>query len=175
MVHPVATTSMLHTNMFSFRDIEESLNSFSGEDAYTVRKWITDFDRSSIAFKWSELQRFVYGQKLLKGTAKRFFRTVDVSTWEELKIHLCEEFERTVCGADVHKKLSETKKSSTASFHDYLLRMCEVRKAHRIDDESMIKHIINGIPDEMTNKQMLFGATTLKEYTVKYFASANAK
>lgn len=62
------------------------------------------------------------------------------------------------------------KKSSKVSFHDYLLRMCEIGKTHKIDDESMIKHIINGVPDDLSNKQMLFGAASLKEFRVKYFA-----
>lgn len=48
--------------------------------------------------------------------------------------------------------------------------MCEVGNANKIDDESMIKHVINGVPDELCNKQMLFGATTMNQFKGKYFA-----
>lgn len=65
-----ATTTVIHSNVFSFRGMEESLNSFSGENTYSVQKWITDIEQNMIVFNWSELQRLVYAKKLLKGTAK---------------------------------------------------------------------------------------------------------
>lgn len=167
---PQTTTTIVHTNTFSFRDIEESMNSFAGKGAYTVKRWINEIEQSAIVFNWSELQRLVYAKKLLKGTARNFLRTIEANTWEELKEQLCDEFDESVCEADVHKTLSETKKSAKENFHDYLLRMCEIGKAHAIGDESIIKYIINGLSDDQCNKQMLYGATSMKEFKVKYFA-----
>lgn len=167
---PQTTTTVVHTNTFSFRDIEDSMNSFSGKGAYTVKKWISEIEQSAIVFNWSELQRLVYAKKLLKGTARNFLRTIEANTWEELKVQLCDEFDESLCEADVHKTLSETRKSSKESFHDYLLRVCEIGRAHKVGDDSIIKYVINGLSDDQCNKQMLYGATSMKEFKVKYFA-----
>lgn len=166
------THTVMHSNVFSFRDMGDALNSFSGEDAYTVKKWITEIEENTVLFNWSPLQQIVYAKKLLSGTAKRFLRTIEttITTWNELKIQLLSEFDRTKCAAEVHKEMSEMKKSTKEIYHDFLLRVCEIGNTHKIGDESTMKYVINGIPDELYNKQMLHGATTMTEFKRKYFA-----
>lgn len=47
---------------FSFRDIEESIEFFSGEQETNVSKWIEDFELTSRTVGWNEIQKFIYAK-----------------------------------------------------------------------------------------------------------------
>lgn len=164
---PVVRVRELMSSVFSFRDIEESLNTFSGDDAYTVNKWIADTERSAQMFKWSDLQQLMYAKRLLKGTAKKFVRTIDADSWDELKEELRDQFDVRLSDAEVHKKLGERKKTSKETLAQYLIAMNEIGRANYVEGESIMHYVIEGIDDEPHNKGMLYGATTMKEFRAK--------
>lgn len=156
------------SSAFSFRDVGKSLNTYSGNgDGYTIKKWVNDIERSARMFKWNELQQLTYGKQLLKGLAKKFVRTIDVDSWEELKERLIDQFDEKLSDADVHKMMAERKKSAKVGLQEYLISMCEIGKNNSVQDESIMQYVINGIDDEPRNKTMLYGACTMREFRTK--------
>lgn len=166
----LTTKAQATSSAFTFRDIEESLSTFGGEDAYTVTKWIEDTERTARMLKWNDLQQLMYGKRLLKGVAKRFMRSIDVDSWEELKDGLRDQFNVELSDADIHKKLGERKKSSKETLQDYLIAMNEIGKVNNVKEDSIMQYVIDSIDDDPRNKAMLFGATTMREFRLKLIA-----
>lgn len=53
-----------------YRDVEGSIKPFSGNDAYSVERWITDFEDTATLFNWTELQKVIFAKKSLTGPPK---------------------------------------------------------------------------------------------------------
>lgn len=70
---------------YSFKDIEEAIPSFSGDDTYPVLRWIDQFEESARVFKLDDDSKFVYSKRLLTGTARLLMRAVTVRTWFDVK------------------------------------------------------------------------------------------
>ncbi|KAL7729094.1 hypothetical protein ACLKA6_019917 [Drosophila palustris] len=72
----VSVESVQNANMpttrfaLNFRDIEDSIRSFSGDDSLPVEIWINDFEDMAAAMNWDELQKFIFAKRSLKGIAK---------------------------------------------------------------------------------------------------------
>ena len=58
--------------MLSFRDIEDTMQSFSSDDVYPVETWLTDFEDNATLFGWTEIQKLLHAKKSLSGLAKLF-------------------------------------------------------------------------------------------------------
>ena len=86
-------TGVTFTNQtISFRDVEGSLLQFSGDDNFTIQRWIKHFEDSSALYKWTEFFKFVYAQRLLTGTARLFLRSSTAKNWNDFKAELLSEF-----------------------------------------------------------------------------------
>ena len=95
----------------TFRDVEASLEQFSGDDKTSIRRWINDFEEMSTLCEWSDIQKVVYAKRLLCGSAKLFVTYEKCTkTWKKLKSALKEEFSEIVDSHAVHKELSNRKK-----------------------------------------------------------------
>lgn len=152
---------------FTFNDIENSMNSFSGEGNYRVENWIKEFEQTSKLFKWNELQKVIYSKRLLKGDAKYFMRTIVATSWKDVKDGLLDEFGKKLSSAEAHKLLQSRKKKSGESFREFVFKMREIGNANEIDNESVIQYIVDGISDDQINKMMLFGIKTFEELKIK--------
>ena len=64
----IKTTSETMANIFAFQDVENSLSLFDGESV-SVEKWTKQFEEMATVFVWSDLQKFLYAKRLLKGAA----------------------------------------------------------------------------------------------------------
>lgn len=65
--------SVTHQSL-TFRDIEESVETFNGDDKVDVTCWIKEFEELAKLCEWSDIQRVVYAKRLLRGSAKLFIR-----------------------------------------------------------------------------------------------------
>lgn len=75
-------TSARSANPVCFRDVQESLSTFSGDDTYSVLKWIADIEEMAEILGWDDLSLFVYGKKLLTGRAQLFIRSENgIRSW----------------------------------------------------------------------------------------------
>lgn len=147
----------------SFKDIEEAVPTFSGDDNYSVKQWVRSFEEAKVLHRWDEQQALIFAKRLLKGTAKIFLRSAHCTSWPELRTSLTKEFHHAVTSADVHNKLRKRKKRSDESVHQYTLVMQEIASLSEIDEDDLINYIIGGIPDSLYNKQLLFAANSLDE------------
>lgn len=153
---------------FTFRDIGDSLEKFSGENAdRDVHEWLTEFEGTCANFGWNDLQKFIYGRRLLRGTAKLFVNSSSgLNDWKTLKEALETEFENKITSAEVHDQLRERKKLTEESFLQYIYQMQNIAKRGNIEEEALCEYIVRGISDDPTNKVCLYGASSIRELKV---------
>jgi citrate lyase beta subunit len=68
-------TTRLDAMRFSFRDLEDSLSIFTGDDGHPVGEWIAEFEDVAQMAGWREIEMVVYSKKLIKGTAQLFMKS----------------------------------------------------------------------------------------------------
>lgn len=135
----------------SFRDVEDALESFSGDKGENVERWFESFEEVADTCMWS-------------GSAKIFASfECHARTWHELKRGLVKEFSRKVNSRQVHQKLEETKKESDEACLAYMYRMLEIASHVDMEEEAKVEYIVDGIIDDENNKAILYGATSIKE------------
>ncbi|XP_050476701.1 uncharacterized protein LOC126866789 [Bombus huntii] len=148
----------------NFRDVEDALESFSGNRGENVERWFESFEEVADTCMWSDGQKAVYARKLLKGSAKIFASfECHARTWHELKRGLVKEFSRKVNSRQVHQKLEETKKESDEACLAYMCRMLEIASHVDMEEEAKVEYIVDGIIDDENDKAILYGATSIKE------------
>jgi hypothetical protein len=111
----------------SFRDVEDSIRPFSGNDEYPVEKWIEDFEDTSVLLRWSRLQKFIFAKKSLKGLAKLYIQgEYGISTWSQLREALLSEFSTRLNSAHLHQMLLSRKIRKKETVQEYFLIMKEL-------------------------------------------------
>lgn len=150
----------------NFRDVEESLQLFSGDDNLSISKWIQQFEDSATVFGWNDKYKYIYAQRLLKGTAKLFLRTVTYKSWLDLKRLLKNEFSTIATHAEIHDKLRNRRKRYNESFQQYVLAMQEIASLADIDEADIVNYVIAGIPQSNSNKMILYNADNINELKV---------
>ena len=152
----------------SYKDVEDFIKPFDGEDTYLVERFITDFEDAATMFSWSDLQKVVFAKKSLKGLAKLFIQSESsIKTWRKLKSALLDEFSTKNSSAQLHKKLESRKMKRDESVHEYFLTMKELAGRGMIKLEALFDYTIEGVNDNTNNKTVLFGAKTVKVFKEK--------
>lgn len=86
-----------HNLSVSFRDVEELIKPFSGDDLYTVEEWILQFQEGSEILQLSEIQKILFSRKSLKGNALLFIEASrGVTSYSRLSDLLKTEFSSVV-------------------------------------------------------------------------------
>lgn len=175
---PERTKPTMISQPLSFKDVEDSLQTFSGDGKQNIRKWLKDFKETSEVCLWSEPRKIIYAKKLLRGAAKLFVSYENCSkTWKQLEDALVSEFSKVTDSRQVHRELAKTRKKHDESYHEYVYRMMEIASHADIETEAKIQYIIDGIQDEPVNKSILYGATSIQELRkklIQYEAMKNA-
>jgi Zinc knuckle len=152
----------------TFRDVEESLNTFGGENGEDVIAWCDEFQRSADTFQWNGVQRVVFAKRLLTGAAKMSLKTgANLETWESLRHFLVAEFKSHLSSVDVHRKMQTRKQEENESLLEYLLAMREIAAKGHLDEEAIIKYTVSGIRGSEANKAMLYGCPSLPIFREK--------
>lgn len=158
-----------HIQVLTFKDVEESLNTFSGDSKENIRCWLQEFEDMAELCKWSDVQRVVYTKRLLRGSAKMFIDYEKCCRkWSEMKRALKTEFSQVVDVHKIHKELSRRIKKSNETHQEYVYTMLEIAKHADMDTAAVIKYIIDGIQDEESNKMILYGARNIRELKEKF-------
>lgn len=157
-------------NNFTFKDIEDSMNTFDGSDNFSVKFFIEEFEQNARMLDWNDEQKVVYAKRLLRGKAKLLVRTVFCSTWIQLKNELTKEFGTQLSSGEAHRLLQTTKMKASDDMGEYVLKMREIGKNNNIDELSVTQYIIEGIYDSHSNKAILYGATNINELKIKLSA-----
>lgn len=149
----------------SYKDVEDFIRPFSGEDDYPIERWVLDFEEAAILFDWDDLRMLIFAKKSLKGLAKTFVQGEKVvRSWLQLKNSLSKEFSSKMNSADLHKLLTERKMKKNEGVREYSIAMKELASRGLIEDDALIDYIIRGIEDEPANKVMLYGTTIYSEF-----------
>lgn len=130
---------------------------------------MSDFEDLSSLLQWNELQKVIYGKRLLKGSAKRFVTYErSIQSWNTLKRRLSREFKTDLNSALVHKELTKRKRQANEMGRQYVHTMQEIISQGHVETEALIQHIIDDVQNEETNKTILHGASTLHNLKKKF-------
>lgn len=154
------------TKSFSFKDVEESFEYFTGEDHQNITSWLEEFEEQAIILGWKDLEKLVYGRRLMKGEAKQFVSyELKPRTWNGLKYGLQTEYSIEVNSQLIHRKLEATTKKSEETYREYCYRMMNIAAPAKIDEASLINYIVDGIPESKNNKMFLRNYAFMKQYS----------
>lgn len=150
--------------VFSFKDVDESFETFSGDDNKDIKKWLDDFEDMSELMRWNDLQKIVFSNRLLKGSAKLFMKSEGiVREWHVMRQKLTKEFGVTVNSAIIHKQLRERCKKPNETYRQYLYCIMDMAKQAAVEEDAVISYVIDGIKDTEGNKAVLYAAKTVVE------------
>jgi len=152
----------------TFRDVEDSIRLYSGDEKYPVTRWIADFEETAELFGWTDIQTMIFAKKSLRGLAKLFIQGErGLTSWKKLKQALQDEFSDKINSAELHKLLDKRKIKKDESIQAYFLAMKELAARGEIEDEALFQYVIDGIDEQSTNKSILYGAKNMKEFKEK--------
>ncbi|KAK9753743.1 hypothetical protein QE152_g1854 [Popillia japonica] len=132
--------------MMTFKDVEETVTTYDGGDTYPINRWISEFEEIATLMDWDDVEKLIYGKRLLKGEALLFKETVNSAT--------------------LHKTLLTRKKRRDETLQQYLLNMREIAAQGNIEEDALIDYVVDGIIDEEMNKTILYGAKSIGELKV---------
>lgn len=151
-------------NRIEFEDIENAVNKFTGDNAYGVRKWLTDFEEVVDAYETDARFRYMAARRLLDGTAKIFLRTKNLPDWPTLRAAPIKRFDRPMSGMEVREQLSRRTKRSDETYQRYVSCMEEIAsQCDGIAEAEVIEAIIYGLRDHSGRATLLDTATTIEE------------
>ncbi|XP_076686017.1 uncharacterized protein LOC143378059 [Andrena cerasifolii] len=152
---------------FTIKDIEESVSHFTGDDSSSIGRWIQEFEDMGKLLEWNDLQKLIYAKRLLWGSAIQFVITErGIVTWKNLRKRLKNEFKTRVNSAQIHSRLHNRKRLPRETGRQYIYAMREIASEVDIEEDALIEHIIDGIPEKEYNKAFLYQANTLQELKI---------
>ncbi|XP_043494016.1 licodione synthase-like isoform X3 [Polistes fuscatus] len=165
-VDEISTKAM---QMLTFKNVEESLQTFSGDDTLSVKRWMRDFEDMAEVCQWDSTRKIIYCRRLLRGSARSFVRYEKCGkSWKQLKKALLNEFAEVTSAYKVHELLRKRTKKAGESYQEYIYTVCEIAAQGGLDRTSTIQYIVDGIEDEPFSKMILYGATTISELKQKF-------
>ncbi|XP_058985239.1 uncharacterized protein LOC131805713 [Musca domestica] len=111
----------LHVPKFAmnFRDIEDTIRNFDGSKNLSIRSWLEEFEENARVMCWDEFQMFIFAKRSLKGLAKLFISTErGITSYQQLKKALLDEFDTVVKSCQLHKMLMERKMSKNETVEE---------------------------------------------------------
>lgn len=134
----------------------------------SIRKWIEEFEETATLLEWNQMQKLIFGKKSLTGIAKLYIQSeTSITTWKKLRTALIEEFDVRITDADIHRQLVKRRRQKEETMQQYFLVMKEIASRGNITDDSLMEYVIDGIDDDSSDKTILYGAETIKEFKVK--------
>lgn len=137
---------------------------FSGDDKLPIENWIAEFEDMSTLLQWNDLQKLIYGKRMLKGSAKQYVSfEKGIMSRNTLKHRLKREFKVRMNSAAVHSQLYKRRRQPSESSRQYIYAMQEIADQGYIEEDALIQYIIDGIPDDECNKATLYNAKMLRK------------
>ncbi|XP_053699437.1 uncharacterized protein LOC128746413 [Sabethes cyaneus] len=153
---------------YSFRDVEDSIDTFSAEDGQDIKLWMSQFEAISLTALWNEEQKLIMCRKKLAGTARRFmFTQRDLTSFAKLRNALIKEFAPFVRASDIHRQLAARKRKPIETIRDYIYEMQRIALSIDLDEPSTCEYIVDGITDDEFHRSLLYEAQTIGELKEK--------
>ncbi|XP_071052496.1 uncharacterized protein [Onthophagus taurus] len=154
--------------VLTFKDVEDAVSTFNGRDNCSVEKWLEEFEETAILMGWNDVEKLIYGKRLLKDDALLFIKSEPmIKSWKILKNKLKKEYGQTINSAALHKMLTTRKKRKDETITQYLLEMRQIASRGYIEEDALIDYIIDGITDDEVNKTVLYGAKCMNDFKAK--------
>lgn len=145
-------------------DIVATFKPFKGDGQSNIDKWLLHFEEQCTIFHLSEVQKYIFAKRVLKGPAKMFIEYESTAvTWRELRAELRGEFSKPINSVLIHQKLCQRRKKATESNLDYLYEMLELGSQADLDIQAILTHTINGISAPAHLKTFLYDARDLQD------------
>ncbi|XP_049301231.1 uncharacterized protein LOC125774905 [Anopheles funestus] len=155
--------------VYSFRDMEDSIESFGAEEGEDVRMWLKQLKSVCKAARWDDEQQLIMCRKKLAGTARRFVFSLrtSFSSFAKLEKALIKEFAPRIRASDVHRALTNRKKKTTESLRDYIYEMQRLAIPIDLDEPSLCEYIVSGITDDEHHQSILLEAQSIERLKKK--------
>ncbi|XP_036344593.1 uncharacterized protein LOC118753829 [Rhagoletis pomonella] len=128
-----------------------------------IGKWLANFNENAAAYELTEKKKYANARNKMKGTAKLFLEAVSVSNYESLCEALIDEFDVKFSSADVHQKLMQRRKKNDENLHEYVLQMRKLAALGSVEDEVVVRYIVDGLQVRDDLKYPLYSSKTFKE------------
>lgn len=149
-------------NDIRFDDIKSCFTKFNGDKFSDVNVWISHFERQCKTYGLSLLQRFAFAHRLFTDTAKLFVEYESTaSCWKELKFELINEYGAKTDSIIIHTRLGERKKNKDESVIQYMYVMLGIAKQGNVDEASIVRYVIDGLPGNAANKSFMYEARSI--------------
>lgn len=151
---------------FTFKDVEDALEVFTGETTKTVDEWVKHYEEVAKTCGWNEIQMYLFARKLLRGAARGAVEADEKAIdYKKLVAALKKEFDKERSSYEIHRDLMRRKKLASESHLVYFYAMKKI--GAKVDQPSMVRYIVDGLPEEKAEKSILYDATDLDELKVK--------
>ncbi|XP_043496484.1 uncharacterized protein LOC122520490 [Polistes fuscatus] len=147
--------------------VEEEAVTYTYEqiDSMKLRELKEAARNTSGLLGWNDLQKFIYGKRMLKGAARQFISFErEIKSLDSLKRSLIREFQVKVNSATIHKQLSKRRQQPGESSRLYIYSMQEIANQGNIEEDALIQYIADGLLGERRDKAVLYGSRTLTEF-----------
>lgn len=148
---------MNNQEYFALDEVEHCIPVFTGDDDVNIKTFVLDFEEVSALCGWSEVRKYIYAKRFIRGTAAALLRIVRPQTWIQIRNELITEFTTTTSTYSLHKKLSKRKIQGGESTKQYSIAMRTIAAQGNISEEDTVKYIVDGIVQNKT--EMLFFAS----------------
>lgn len=158
-----ASTNTNNQQFYSFIDVENAVQKFSGDHVYRVEKWFEDLEEVFTTIGCNLQFRYLCTRRLLDGTAKMFLRTIKVSNYGDLKNKLIGEFKKNISMREVYDQLRKRCRRLNEPIFTYVLAMQEIAMQGNVEEIDLVHFIVDGLRDSSAHASILYSATTVVE------------
>lgn len=146
----------------SLRDIQDSIDEFSGDDGKSVISWLRNFGEHCEILDMTMLQKFVFAKKMLRGSAKSFINCeARPRNYIDLVRALKKEFGASTNSALVHQQLAKRKKKPNETYRQYIYAMLDIASQANVETEAVITYIVDGLEGHPRHKANLYEARSI--------------
>lgn len=137
--------------LLTFKDVEDAIDTFSGDDGKNVKQWIKDFDETANLCQCK--RQYTQGD----------FGRIRGRTWKDIGAALKREFSQKIDSHDLHFNLQRRKKKADETYYEYCCQMLEIASRAKLEISAVMQYIIDGIADDEVNKIVLYRAKSISE------------
>lgn len=123
----------------SFQDLQDSVRHFDGSGSLDT--FLNEFEEISVIIGLNNVQKLIFGKRLLCGNAKLFVQSeTGLTSWPKLKFALQKEFGTKVTQSE--------ELQNNESVIQYYFAVRELASSGGVDTLSTIDYVIRGLPEE---------------------------
>lgn len=153
----------MQVRRFDFKAFEAMTIKFTGDDTFSVKKWLENLDEAFTMFNCNEGDKLVAAKRVVDGTAKVVLRSIQVKSYNEFKQLMIERFDRELSSLEVYQQLKTRKINKSETAEHYLAIMEEIASHVEMPECKVIDCIIESLQDNTRDAMILYTAKTSEQ------------